>query len=85
MHFCDLLFVTNNISLALFHANILCFVTIKGIAVNVNDTIIYLSPTLLIPFQIFVCLFFAAIDNAVLNIFAFMKLFMANSLKGVVG
>lgn len=80
MLFCDLLFVTT-ISVALFCANSLCFVTIESILVNVNNIITSLSPINLFSF-LFVC-FFAAINNAVLNIFALVKLFMANSLKGV--
>lgn len=47
MLFCDLFFVTNNISmsiLALFHVNILCLVTTKSILVNVNNIITSLSP-----------------------------------------
>lgn len=79
MLFCDLLFVTT-ISVALFCANILCFVTTESFLVNVNNVITSLSPTNL--FTVFFC-FFAAINNAVLNIFALVKLFMANSLKGV--
>lgn len=78
---CDLLFVTNDISLALFHVNILCFVTIKSILVNVNNIITSLSPI-----NLFTVFWggFSAINYAVLTVFVFVKLFMANSLKGVV-
>lgn len=68
MLFSDLLFVTT-ISVALFCANSLCFVTIESILVNVNNIITSLSPINLFTVFFFVC-FFSALNNAVLNIFA---------------
>lgn len=71
MSFYDLLWGTHTISPALFPFPCYLFVTTKGILVKLTNIITSLPP---ISLQVGFC--FCCVENAVLNIFAFVKLFI---------